>query len=427
AGLGSAWQIVVMFLMAFNVLAIGASIVITHHLGSGDPAGARRMALGAVCTNFWLGMVFSVLLAVCAPTLLGWAQLPPGLMVYALPFLQWMGGTLFLEAMNFALAATLRAHGHTREVLWVMLAQNVLNAALTAVLVFGLLGVPQQGVTGVALATVFSRGMACAALWWLARRQIGLQMHWRHLLTVPLADLRRLLSFGGPAVIENISWLGAYMLITALTARMGEQPLATQTYAMQIANVVMLFGLSVGLANEILIGKLVGAGELAQAHAMCLKHLKLGFIWTLVVAAVAAAAAPWLMGAFTADPVVVQGGVLLVMLGLVLEPGRSFNLILINALRASGDTRFPVLVGLCSQWGLMAFGAWALGTGLGWGLLGVWCAFMADEWVRGLLMLWRWQGRAWMVPARRAAEAARAADAAPDPKLTDRPRTCHET
>src|SRR5471030_1687231 len=100
AALGSASQILIMFLIGFNVLAVGASIATSHHLGMGDRDGARRLARGAVATNLWLGVGFSVALASIAPTLLHWAQLSPPLMMYALPFLQWMGATLFLESMN---------------------------------------------------------------------------------------------------------------------------------------------------------------------------------------------------------------------------------------------------------------------------------------------------------------------------------------
>ena len=85
AALGSASQILIMFLMGFNVLAVGASIATTHHLGLGDLAGARRLARGAVATNLWLGAIFSVALAVTAPTLMGWVQLTPPLMAYAVP------------------------------------------------------------------------------------------------------------------------------------------------------------------------------------------------------------------------------------------------------------------------------------------------------------------------------------------------------
>ena len=401
AALGSATQILVMFLIGFNVLAVGASIATTHHLGLGDRSGARRLARGAVATNLWLGVLFSVALALTAPTLLRWVQLTPPLMAYALPYLHWIGGTLFLESMNFALCAVLRAHGHTREVMFVILAQNVVNAALSALLIFGLGGLPTLGVTGIAIAMATSRLLACVALWVLVNRHVGLKMRPSDLVSIHVADLRRLLSLGFPAVLENISWFASFMIITALTARMGERMLATQAYTMQIAQIEMLVCLSIGIGNEIIVGRLVGAGRFDEARAQCLANMRLGLIVTVGVALVFAILAPWALRLFTDDPQIVSLGRTLILLGLLLEPGRSFNLIIINALRASGDSRFPLVAGLISQWGVMLFGAWLLGTHFGLGLVGVWIALTLDEWLRGLYMLQRWRGGRWLRHARR--------------------------
>jgi len=408
AALGSATQILVMFLVGFNVLAVGASIATTHHLGLDDRAGARRMARGAVATNLWLGALFSVLLAVLAPTLLRWVQLTPPLMAYALPYLHWMGGTLFMESMIFALCAVLRAHGHTREVMYVILAQNAVNAGLSALLIFGLGGLPALGVTGIAIAASISRLLALVALWVLVSRRIGLRLRLRHLFNIHLADLRRLLSLGFPAVLENISWFASFMIITALTARMGERMLATQAYTMQIAQIEMLACLSIGIGNEIIVGRLIGAGRFEDARRQCLANMRLGLIVTAGVAIVFALTAPWALQLFTDDPQIVALGRTLILLGLLLEPGRSFNLIIINALRASGDSSFPLFAGLLSQWGIMLFGAWLLGTHLGFGLIGVWAALILDEWLRGLFMLQRWRRGRWLKHAKRVqAEAAR--------------------
>ena len=407
AALGSAWQVLVMFLLGFNVLSVGASIATTHHLGQGDREGARRLARGAVSTNLWLGVAFSLVLGTAAPTLLRWVQLSPPLMVYALPYLQWMGGTLFLESMNYALCAVLRAHGHTREVMFVILAQNVVNAALSAALIFGVGGLPALGVTGIAIAMATSRLLACAALWVLVNRHVGLRLRPRDLVSIHLADLRRLLAVGVPAVLENISWFAAFMVVTALTARMGERSLATQAYAMQVASIEMLACLSIGIANEIIVGRLVGAGRFDEARAQCLANMRLGLIVTVAVACLFALVAPWALAMFTSDPQIISLGRILITLGLLLEPGRSFNLIIINALRASGDSRFPLVAGLVSQWGIMLFGAWMLGTVLGLGLVGVWIALIADEWLRGLFMLQRWRRGRWLKHARRVQAEAR--------------------
>ena len=47
---------------------------------------------------------------------------------------------------------------------------------------------------------------------------------------------------------------------------------------------------------------------------------------------------------------------------MLLEPGRTFNLIVINALRATGDARYPVVVGAGSMLLVLAGGSWLLGV-----------------------------------------------------------------
>jgi hypothetical protein len=76
------------------------------------------------------------------------------------------------------------------------------------------------------------------------------------------------------------------------------------------------------------------------------------------VVLLAAVLAPYLFELFTDDAKIIRVASLLIRAGLVLELGRCFNLIVIKALRASGDARFPVLAGMVSPWGIMAFGGW---------------------------------------------------------------------
>jgi Na+-driven multidrug efflux pump len=69
-------------------------------------------------------------------------------------------------------------------------------------------------------------------------------------------------------------------------------------------------------------------------------------------------------------------------------------------LRAAGDARYPVGAGALSMAVVLAGGSWFFGLVLGWGLPGVWLAYAADEWVRGLLMWRRWARHEWVPYAR---------------------------
>jgi len=118
--------------------------------------------------------------------------------------------------------------------------------------------------------------------------------------------------------------------------------------------------------------------------------------------------APWLLGAFTHNPAIIGAGVVLIRMGLVLEPGRVFNVVVISSLRATGDARFPVIAGFLCMWGLWVPFAWFLGLKLGLGLIGIWISMICDEWTRGMLMYHRWRSRKWLSAAERSRLTARA-------------------
>ena len=149
-----------------------------------------------------------------------------------------------------------------------------------------------------------------------------------------------------------------------------------------------------------MVGHLIGAGRLHEAHRLVRRALVRGLVVSVVVATLAALAGPWLMAGFTQDAEIIAAAVTLLWWTVLLEPGRTFNLVVINGLRAAGDARYPVVAGALSMGVVLAGGSWFFGLHLGWGLPGVWLAYAADEWLRGLLMWRRWSRQKWVPHAR---------------------------
>jgi putative MATE family efflux protein len=381
AALGVAHQVVYISIILFNFIGIGSSVVITHHLGSNDRPGADRISRAGIGVNSWIGLCVSVGVAASAEPLLRLMQLPEALLGYAVPFLTLMGGTLFLEAQNIAMSATLRAHAHTRPVMLTTGLQNVVNVAFNAVFLFGLFGLPKLGVPGVAVSGVISR-LVC----FFILRQLVLQKTGVRLL---------------PAAGENLSYFLALVITTAFASRMGESSIAALAYSRQITMWVLLFAISIGLGTEILVGHSVGAGDMERAHRELIASVKKGLGWALGVSVLVALAAPFVLRQFTSDPEVLAGAVRLQQLGILLETGRVFNVVTVNGLRATGDARFPLFMGACSVWGLWVPLAWWLGLHQGWGLSGLCVAMICDEWLRGLINLARWKRRSWVKHALR--------------------------
>lgn len=396
AGLSVANQFVYVAVTLFNFVAIGGSVVITHSLGAGDKTGAHETALTAMTVNFWMGLLISLFVAVSVVPLTGIMQLSAELQVHAIPYLFIVGAALWLVANSVSMAAVLRAHGHATDAMWVTLIQNVLNAGGNAVLLFGLFGAPQMGIVGVAIATVLSRAVAVVMLVVLLRRRTGIEVGLRQLFGLPRGGLRRILRIGLPSAGENLCWWLAFMTITSFTARMGATELATQTYTMLIMHYVFTFSFSLALANEILIGYHVGAGEFDAAFDRVVRTLKVGIPLIGGLLLPIALLGPQIFALFTRDEEIISIGTQLLIVAIILEPGRLISMVMVCALRAAGDVMFPLQLGLAVMWGVWVPLSWLFGITLGWGLLGIWLAIISDMVIRGGWFMHRWFSRGWV-------------------------------
>ena len=401
AALQQPGQVLYIALIIFMFVGAGSGVIISHHLGAHDRAGADRIATAAVAVNTWIGLAVSLVVLLLSAPLLRLVRLPASLLQMAMSFLPIMGGTLFLEAQNIAMGAVLRAHGHTRDPMWVTAVQNVLNAGGNALVIFGLFGVPRLGVTGVAISGVVSRLVACACMWIMLRRRTGVRMQVRDYFRFPAREMGRILNIGLPGFGGNIAWFIAFMVVTAFIAELGPVALATMACVFSVAMFVIILGGSIGVATEIVVGRQVGAGDFDAAYHTLLRSLRRGFLFASVAMVPVAFAGPIPLRWLNPEPAVVYGGAALLLMHLALEPGRVFNLVVGASLRATGDARAPVLIGMVSLVGVWIPLSWLLGLKLGLGLPGFWLAMIADEWLRGVLLYARWRRRSWLAHARR--------------------------
>ena len=401
AALGVSHRLIMLAIICFNFIGIGTSVVITHHLGAGDRKGAENIASTALGVNLWMGLLASAGIFAFNEELLRLMQLPQELMPYALPFMALMGGTLFLESINISIGAILRAHGNTRDVMFVTVGQNIINVVGVSLVLFGWFGLPKLGVEGVAAASVFSRLVSTAALLLLLNRRLGIRLHWRTPFDLPMERIRRILHIGLPAAGEHMSYWLALLSVTGFIGHMGAKSLSIMAYTQTVQSLVILFSLSLGLGTEIVVGRLIGAGDFEGAYRQLLSSLKLCLMLTAGGMVIIALVAPRLIDLFSHDPEIVAGGALLLRIAFILEIGRVFNIVVINSLRATGDARFPVQIGAVCMWLLWVPNSWLLGVHVGWGLVGIWIAMCCDEWLRGVIMYRRWVTRKWLPFAER--------------------------
>jgi len=393
-------QVLAMLFVFFRIVGAGISVAVAQALGGNRRDEADRVARATLGASSWIGLACVLLAAGAAAPLLRLLNAPPEVLPLAVPLLQLLAPAVLLDAWNNTLASVLRSHLHSRPTMVVNITMQVAHLALAVPLMNGLFGLPGLGLAGYAIALLLARGLGLVLFLQTWQQRLGLVprradwWQWRHRALGPV------LHIGLPGAAENFAWRGAFVFTISVVGTMGTTALATHAYTMQIIHMILLFAFTLGLSAEIMVGHLVGAGRLHDAHRLVRRLLGRGLLMAAGVSLAAALAGRWLMGWFTADPQIIAAGATLLWITIALETGRTFNLVLVNALRATGDARYPLTAGAASFVLVMAGGSWLLGAHLGWGLVGVWIAYAADEWLRGLLMWWRWAGHGWVPAAR---------------------------
>jgi len=395
---GLAIQITESLFVLFRVLAIGVGVVTTQALGGKQHAVAQRTALVGLGASTWAGLLAAAIVVFGNDFILDILNAPDEILPLAAPYLQLLAPALVLEAYNLTMASILRAHLHARQSLMIMVAMHGTHLLLAIPLMLGIGGWQGLGLYGYAVAQIASRALGLVLHLWLWRKLMNLAPTPRDWWDFTLRDIVPVLRIGLPGAALEFVYRICFMVSLATTAKLGVAALATHSYTLQTLKYVLIVSMSIGWACEIMVGRLVGGGDLRAAHELVRKGVRNGLIASGSLAIIAALSAPWLMRGFTRDPAIIHSAQTLLWIGFLLETGRVFNLIINGALRATGDAIFPVVAAVASLILVLGVGSYFLGRHFG--LPGIFFAYAADEWIRGLLLTWRWRWLGWLPYAR---------------------------
>ena len=396
AAVGVSNQILSLVIVMFGFVATGTSILVAQNLGAKRGKNATEIAAVSLGANFLFGLLLSAIAFFFGGYLLQLMDLPAELMNEAQIFLKIVGGFSFIQALIMTISAIIRSYGYTRDSMFLAVGMNILNVTGNSLFIFGLLGFPVLGPEGVAISTTVSRFIGFLFALYILFKRVPRPFPFKMMFRFPKEHISNLLRIGVPSAGENLSYNASQMVITFFITSLGTEALTTKVYAQNIMMFIYLGSVAISQGTEIMIGHMVGGQKHEEAYKRCLKSLKLAIIISFSASLVFSLFSHQLVSFFTHNKDIIALGSTLILLTTILEPGRSFNLVIINGLRASGDVRFPVYMGILSMWGVSVSLSYILGIHFGLGLVGIWIAFICDEWLRGILMLTRWRSRIWV-------------------------------
>lgn len=395
AGVGVANQLLNIFILIFSVTSIGGTVLISQNLGAGRLQKARQLARSVFGLNFWFGIIIAIFVLVFGEHLLRLFDIHGKVFEYGLIFVRICGISLFFESISLALSATLRSYGYTKESMVVTVIMDFISLAGNIIAISGFFGLPITGVTGVSWAIVAARAFAVSALIYLVYNRLSLTINLKDIFHAKKEDIRGLLSIGIPSAGENLSYQLSQLVITSFVVSLGTASLAARVYILNINMVCFLFTLAIAQGTQLLVARYIGGKQFTRAFQRGIRTLRIAMIASMLTSLVIALIGSPLLETFTKDPSIIAVGLPVLWAIVFVEPGRAMNIVLMSSLKSAGDVRFPVVIGILSMWGVAVSLSYFLGVHLSLGLLGIWLAQGADEWLRGCFAVKRWLMKPW--------------------------------
>lgn len=394
---GIANQIVSLFQVISNIITTGTGILCAQYIGAGRSTKDKQpLILGALLVNGLLGAVFSIGIGAGAPWLLKLMNIAPEQYGYGMEYLRVVGSFLFVQMIAMTFTVLIRSHGKTKATMVFSLLMNVVNMALNYILIYGKLGFSPMGAEGAAIATVISKCLACLMSGVYLLKAVLPGMSFRPDWTAMGQAIKRILAYGSPAAGEQISYTLSKLVVMAMVTSLGPVAVNTYTYVNIIVGYTYLLSMALGQGTSIMVGWEAGRQGVEKAKSICQFSTNTSFLIAIATLGLLCLIRVPVMDLFTDDPAIIAMGGAVILSDFVLEAGRSRNLVLVGALRAAGDVRFPLYIGLFSMWFFSVGASYLLGICLNWGLVGIWIGLGLDECFRALLMQVRWSRGRWI-------------------------------
>lgn len=284
AAMGFAFPLTITLFAFAGGIGSGASSVIARAMGAGEHSLASLLVTHAQILAIVVGVVLAVngfIFAEPIVAALGAKDLVLDLTVEYLEYYM-VGVPFFL--LSIVGSTLLRATGSAASPGIIMAFGSVVQIALGPLLIFGLLGVPELGIAGAALAYVISRVVSVALYLVLLYKTSLMQLQLRGIFK----SWWSIMHVGGPAIASGLVMPVSMLVTTRLLANHGHEVVAAYNVASRVETIAHMILWSCSSSAEPFIGQNWGARQyervkraLFLCHSFCLTWGVITFLFMI--------------------------------------------------------------------------------------------------------------------------------------------------
>lgn len=383
--------------MVYYGLGTGATLLCAQYYGKGDFRAIQIVQ--SIAMRFSLSIsIVAAAVAFCIPDkMMLLFTNDPELVAIGAEYLRVMGVTYVCWSVIEIYLSTLRSVGRAAISMVLNIVAFGLNIVLNAVFIFGLLGVPRMGATGVAIATAVSRVVELIGCFIVSAFSKDVKLNFRGLFVRNELLQKDFVSRAVPAMLNDLSWGVAFSMYSVILGHLGNDAVAANSLVVVVRNITTTFCFAVAGSGSILLGNVLGTGDMEKAKDYASHMMRMTVIAGAVGGVVVLISIPGVMRFASLSDTAMGYLKNMLLINSYYIMGAAVNTSLIaGVFRAGGDTKFGMICDTIDMWcyavPLGFFAAFVLKLPVMW----VYFLLCTDEFVKWPWVLKRYFSGKWM-------------------------------
>ncbi len=385
----SVFNLVIIFGTGF---AYGLTPIIGSLFGSSEFPAAGRMLKNSLLANTVIAILMILAMTVLYLNVEKLGQ-PKELIPLIKPYFIILLSTLIFVMLFNAFKQFVDGITDTRTSMWILLGGNVVHIVSNYILIHGKFGMPELGLLGAGISTLFSRILMLSAFVFIFffTKRYALYKGGFFRSKLNKVDFKVLNKMGWPVALQMGMETASFSLSAIMVGWLGAVALAAHQIMVTISTVSFMMFYGMGSAIAVRVSNFRGSNDLVNIRSSAFAGAHIIMLMAVITSSLIFSFRHYIGTWFTDEEDVRLVVVTLVFPLLIYQFSDGMQIAFANALRGLTDVKAVMVIAFISYFVIALPVGYTCGFILNWGVPGVWVTFPVGLSCAAILMFLRFQ------------------------------------
>ena len=376
------------------IIGLGVSQVVTPLVAIS--VGAKRFEQCGIyfrqslLINLALGVLLVIIIYLFAD-ILKYLNQPIAVVAYAEAYMKILSVSVFPLMLFQSYKQFIEGLSYTKPAMVVTLLANIVNVFGNWVFIFGKLGMPELGLDGAGISTLFCRVfMGLALMVYVMKKEkykiYDVNFHFRN-INFPI--IKKILRLGLPSGFQYFFEIGAFSFAIIMIGWLGAKQLAAHQIAINLASISYMAVLGISTAGGIRVGNAVGRQNIDEVRRAGFTALLSGSFIMITAGIIFILMRNLLPSLYIQDQKVIEIASSLLIIAALFQISDGVQAVGLGILRGLTDVKIPTMITFISYWIIGLPVGYLLGFNFKIGVLGIWIGLLLGLTSSALLLTYR--------------------------------------